>query len=274
MAGLAVRVQTDVTPVTARVTVKAVSLPVPRKKATFGEDQFAMKGYPEAPMRQPSLEGMRRCLDVLEPQISAALAATISTCPDDPVRHLAHLLLQQPPPPPQPPASSGQPAAQTPHAPRPTKYRPTEDRPTEDRPTEDRSTPSEPRSNPPTSTGGFAQTWTAAGWVAAACIHDNIAASLLDGRRGDELGAMRELGARSDLESELRRRLAGGVDALVSLLADKLRHLASHREETASELQNKFSQDVRGMLTYGSLNIYFGGLEGILGAPDPKVNDG
>ena len=35
--------------------------------------------------------------------------------------------------------------------------------------------------------------------------------------------------------------------------------------------QDKFSQDARGMLEYGSLKVFFGGLEGLVGSPNPNV---
>ena len=36
-------------------------------------------------------------------------------------------------------------------------------------------------------------------------------------------------------------------------------------------MQDKFSQDARGFLEYGSLNVFFGGLEAQVGSPSPKV---
>jgi hypothetical protein len=38
-------------------------------------------------------------------------------------------------------------------------------------------------------------------------------------------------------------------------------------------MQEKFSQDARGFLSYGGLNVFFGGLEAKIGAPDPNVHD-
>ena len=36
-------------------------------------------------------------------------------------------------------------------------------------------------------------------------------------------------------------------------------------------MQDKFSQDTKGMLEYGSLNVFFGGLEALVGSPNPHI---
>ena len=39
----------------------------------------------------------------------------------------------------------------------------------------------------------------------------------------------------------------------------------------SGEMQDKFSQDARGMLEYGNLKVFFRGLEGLVGSPNPNV---
>ena len=38
-------------------------------------------------------------------------------------------------------------------------------------------------------------------------------------------------------------------------------------------MRAKFSQDMNRMLEYGSLNEFYGGLEGKVGSPSPKVKE-
>ena len=57
-------------------------------------------------------------------------------------------------------------------------------------------------------------------------------------------------------------------------LAPKLGELAIGGGDTGDSVQDKFSQDTKGMLTYGSLSTFYSGLEGLLGPPNPKVEDG
>eukprot|EP00966_Prymnesium_polylepis_P105062 2433353-Prymnesium_polylepis.1 len=95
------------------------------------------------------------------------------------------------------------------------------------------------------------QEWTAAAWVAGNDgVNKTIACALLAGGGTDELAAMRSLGSRSDLKDELCTRLAAGVDSLAEVLLPELEGLASQRQATVSELQEKFSQDTKGMLAY------------------------
>ena len=66
-------------------------------------------------------------------------------------------------------------------------------------------------------------------------------------------------------------RLAAAIGPLVARLAPRLRALATVEASTSGEMQAKFSQECRGMLEYGSLSVFFGGLEGLVGSPNPKV---
>ena len=88
---------------------------------------------------------------------------------------------------------------------------------------------------------------------------------------GDELAAMRALGGSATLEDELTVRLAAAIGPLVARLAPRLRALATVEAATSGEMQTKFSQECRGMLEYGSLSVFFGGLEALVGSPNPMV---
>ena len=116
-------------------------------------------------------------------------------------------------------------------------------------------------------------TWTAAGWLASARVERTLAAALLDGDATDELAAMRLLGASASLEEMLGARLAAAVGPLVAQLAPRLRELATVEAATTAEMQTKFSQEARGMLQYSSLSAFFGGLERLVGSPDPNIKE-
>ena len=119
----------------------------------------------------------------------------------------------------------------------------------------------------------MASEWSAAGWLSSVGIEQLLAGALLgegfDG--GDELEAIRTLGRHDHIEDELFARLAAGLGPLVALLAPRLRALATDEAATSGEMQDKFSQDTRGMLEYGNLNVFFGGLEALVGSPNPNI---
>ena len=125
---------------------------------------------------------------------------------------------------------------------------------------------------PPNASATTATEWTAAGWLASAHVERTLAAALLGGEAsGDELAAMRGLGACDSLEEELTARLVGAIGPLVAQLAPRLRELATVEAATTAEMQTKFSQEARGMLQYSSLSAFFGGLERLVGSPDPNI---
>ena len=67
--------------------------------------------------------------------------------------------------------------------------------------------------------------------------------------------------------------MTSGIDALTDCLSSALENLASGAAPTAEQLQKKFMQDGAGLLAYGDLNTFFGGLEAIVGAPLPRVRE-
>ena len=124
------------------------------------------------------------------------------------------------------------------------------------------------------SAGAVASEWTAISWLDSEETNKELAAAILGQSFvavGDELAAMRALGGSATLEDELTVRLAAAIGPLVARLAPRLRALATVEAATSGEMQTKFSQECRGMLEYGSLSVFFGGLEGLVGSPNPMV---
>ena len=116
--------------------------------------------------------------------------------------------------------------------------------------------------------------WKTVSWLDSEETNKELAAAMLGQSfvtGGDELAAMRALGGSATLEDELTVRLAAAIGPLVARLAPRLRALATVEAATSGEMQTKFSQECRGMLEYGSLSVFFGGLEGLVGSPNPKV---
>ena len=124
------------------------------------------------------------------------------------------------------------------------------------------------------SAGAVKSKWTAVSWLDSEETNKELAAAILGQSfvaGGDELAAMRALGGSATLEDELTVRLAAAIGPLVARLAPRLRALATVEAATSGEMQTKFSQECRGMLEYGSLSVFFGGLEGLVGSPNPMV---
>ena len=116
--------------------------------------------------------------------------------------------------------------------------------------------------------------WKTVSWLDSEETNKELAAAMLGQSfvtGGDELAAMRALGGSATLEDELTMRLAAAIGPLVARLAPRLRALATVEASTSGEMQAKCSQECRGMLEYGSLSVFFGGLEGLVGSPNPKV---
>ena len=101
-----------------------------------------------------------------------------------------------------------------------------------------------------------------------------VAKALLgEGFEGDQLVALRALGRSDTVEDDLREPLAAAIERLVKKLALRLKDLATVEAATVGEMQAKFSQETKGMLQYGTLNTFYGGLEAQVGSPSPKVKE-
>ena len=194
----------------------------------------------------------------LEAAFASAVNAVVEAQPPDPIAFLAKHLerqTQSPPAAPSPPAANPSPT--------PVKADPPPNRPA---PPEVGEAPAEPPAP-----AIIQSEWTAADWLTSEGIHNTVSKALLGGACVDELEAMRALGRLDRLEGELGGRLVTAAGSLAKLLAPRLRQLAMTAEATSAELQAKFSQDTHGMLEYGSLSTFFGGLEGLVGTPSHSV---
>ena len=122
----------------------------------------------------------------------------------------------------------------------------------------------------------LASEWTTACWLKSPSVLINhfLAEKLLgkDFPKGDDqLDRLRADGASDTLEATLLERFDNIREELVAYLAPLVRDLTKKKVATVGEMQDKFSQDTKGMLEYGSLNEFYGGLEGKVGSPNPKV---
>ena len=75
------------------------------------------------------------------------------------------------------------------------------------------------------------------------------------------------------MEEGLLERFLNAVKPLVAKVLPRLHKLVTVEAATVGEMRAKFSQDMNGMLEYGSLNEFYGGLEGKVGSPNPKVEE-
>ena len=141
------------------------------------------------------------------------------------------------------------------------------------RPTRARSAPSTARFPQTSASAPQTESWTAAGFLGTLRIPELLAAQLVEVGGPNELSALQSLAQNPDLKQELKRRLTDCIDALTDRLSSALENLASGAAPTAEQLQAKFMEDGAGLLAYGDLNTFFGGLEAIVGAPLPRVRE-
>jgi hypothetical protein len=115
--------------------------------------------------------------------------------------------------------------------------------------------------------------WTAAKWLAGLGIAEIIADVLVPVDEEDQLEAISALGRKGgDLRAVIRGVMEGAKDAIVEVIATALDDLTSPGAITPDLLQAKFLQEGTGLLNYGDLNTFFGGLEAKLKeAPSPRV---
>lgn len=121
--------------------------------------------------------------------------------------------------------------------------------------------------------------WTAVAWLRSSGVAEVVASALLERKPVEqtELDFLRGLGSASGVGG-LRAALeqSGLLRVLEERLAPGLRLLAgSTTPLTSEELHGKFVDEGVGFeLEYGGLKTFFGGLEAIVGAPDPNVSGG
>jgi len=135
----------------------------------------------------------------------------------------------------------------------------------------------------PTNTEATGPTeWTLAAWLGSTgSVTSALAGTLLGQQRQakqSELAFVRALGAkfqddpaagRAHVLSLLQR--VGALEATSAAIWSGIEQLVKARAVTGEELQAKFTQEGAGLLSYGSLSTFYGGLGGIIGDPNPKV---
>ena len=190
---------------------------------------------------------------LVEQAVTTATASLYAAKPSDPLRFLSEALLQQ---------ASGSAKAST-------------------------DAPERTAAPPPSAGegGGFAllsddaggsDKWTLMSWTKGTGVHRVVATALqpspVEGLDDDEaaLAFLRSITDRSAVESRLATPEA--IGAMADLVWASIAELQKAGAATSDELQSKFAGSIQ--LSYSGLSTFFGGLEGIVGAPNPKVDEG
>ena len=110
-------------------------------------------------------------------------------------------------------------------------------------------------------------TWTAAKWLASRGLAKVVAAALQLPPRvaGDQSHF-------HFVKTMTRERLGQVLDeakmgGLVDFLAESVESLSAQRTGSAEQLNDKFATTAKFQMTYGSLSLFYGGLESLLGPP-------
>ena len=127
----------------------------------------------------------------------------------------------------------------------------------------------------PSEDEGASDQWNLVKWLAGAGVHRVIAGAIqravhqrgLGNSPEDTLRFVRGLKDRSELAKLIREEET--LEALTDLVWGEVTVLQSAGAATTSEMQSKFAGSVE--LSYGGLDSFFGGLEGVIGSPNPKL---
>ena len=122
---------------------------------------------------------------------------------------------------------------------------------------------------------GASDKWSLVAWLAGARVHRAVAGAILRSARArglsdsseDSLAFVRGLKDRAELAKLIRADAT--LEALTDLAWDEVTTLQKAGAATTSEVQSKFAGAVE--LSYGGLDSFFGGLEGVVGSPNPKL---
>ena len=120
--------------------------------------------------------------------------------------------------------------------------------------------------------------WCITAWLAGLDgLQSSLAAALLSGGEcasANELDFVRGLSCSADAVYT-RLSTGGALEKLSRCLADALAQLQQQETATAEELQDKFMLDGNAFtLQLGGIETFYGGLEGIVGAPETHVEAG
>ena len=126
--------------------------------------------------------------------------------------------------------------------------------------------------------GSPTEEWRTVEWIKGVCVHRAVAAALLAPlaaeQRASDPGAALEyvkgLKSREQVAQLLGTRAF--LATVVDMVWNEVRTLQSVGAATSKNLESKFAGAVA--LSYSTLDTFFGGLEGIVGSPNPKVLEG
>lgn len=113
--------------------------------------------------------------------------------------------------------------------------------------------------------------WTAEAWLSSL---PSVATALALQFSPTPFELLQRLGSSPSGRDELLAHLQKGstLEKLADALWPSVQELSRAKAATASELTEKYcQQDVGFDLTYGDLSAFYGGLEAIVGPPDPKI---
>ena len=124
--------------------------------------------------------------------------------------------------------------------------------------------------------------WSVVSWLEGTGVHRVVAAALLQAMKernktaaapADELSFLRELGGRDNGRDDLARILSTGplLEGILDLVWSGVQELKKAGAATTDEIQSKFAGAIE--LSYGGLDAFYGGLERVVGAPNPKIRE-
>ena len=121
--------------------------------------------------------------------------------------------------------------------------------------------------------------WSASAWIASLPVHEHVSRALLSPSAAAtapaQLAYVRSLAGPFGREAILTLLRSGTLlDSLATELHEAARALERAEAATASELVAKFTQDGPSFsMTFSGLSTFFGGLEGLVGTPNPRLGD-
>jgi hypothetical protein len=111
--------------------------------------------------------------------------------------------------------------------------------------------------------------WSVSSWLLSLDLLEILANSLLNGEEEDENHAER---IQKMTDMELAQALTTSLPAIKHELLNGARNLRAQKEVDAAKLNAKFVEDGVGFtFTFATMETYHGGLEGLIGKPDPKI---
>ena len=108
--------------------------------------------------------------------------------------------------------------------------------------------------------------WSAAGWLASLSLHGPVLAAIAPPASVDAFEYFRTSLTREQLEAQLKEARLDGMTEIVWAAIAELRE---RKAATGAALSAKFAQDKEASfeMNFGSLDTFFGGLEGLIGTP-------